>query len=141
VLLSNRGQGESSWDSAFHLTRVAQRSLLTHQRSSKEYPDDRPKRPCERLCNRESKRTGGADHCAACHAKILPSPQLSTDQNKAFIAELEVLEQAVIEWRVTNTTKSGNLRGQGIPYADAGACCEAAVQETNLVGVFHCGRV
>jgi hypothetical protein len=44
---------------------------------------------------------------------------LSTDQIKELIAELEVpLDPAVIEWRVTNTTKSGKPRGQVIPYAD-----------------------
>jgi hypothetical protein len=44
--------------------------------------------------------------------------QFSTDQMKELIAELEVpFDPAVIEWRVTNTTKSGKLRGQVIPYA------------------------
>src|SRR5262245_24838048 len=46
-------------------------------------------------------------------------PQFSPDQIKALIAELEVpFDPAVIEWRLTNTTKSGKLRGQVIPYAD-----------------------
>src|SRR5215469_17499853 len=46
-------------------------------------------------------------------------PQFSTDQIKELIAELEVpFDPAAIEWRVTNTTKSGKLRGQVIPYAD-----------------------
>src|SRR5215469_12807688 len=46
-------------------------------------------------------------------------PQFSIDQIKHFVAELEVpFDPAVIEWRVTNTTKSGKLRGQVIPYAD-----------------------
>jgi len=52
---------------------------------------------------------------------IRPStvPQFSTDEIKHFIAELEVpFDPAVIEWRVTNTTKSGKFRGQLIPYAD-----------------------
>jgi hypothetical protein len=43
----------------------------------------------------------------------------SIDEIKHFIAELEVpFDPAVIEWRVTNTTKSVKLRGQVIPYAD-----------------------
>jgi hypothetical protein len=46
-------------------------------------------------------------------------PQFTADQIKELIAELEVpFDPAVIEWRVTNTTKSGKLRGQVIPYAD-----------------------
>jgi hypothetical protein len=43
--------------------------------------------------------------------------QFWTDQFKELIAELEVpFDPAVIEWRQTNTTKSGKLRGQVIPY-------------------------
>jgi hypothetical protein len=46
-------------------------------------------------------------------------PQFSADQIKELIAELEIpFDPAVIEWLVTNTTKSGKLRGQVIPYAD-----------------------
>ena len=46
-------------------------------------------------------------------------PRFSVDQMKELIAELEVpFDPAIIEWRVTNTTKSGKLRGQVIPYAD-----------------------
>src|SRR5215831_16261193 len=46
-------------------------------------------------------------------------PQFSLDQIKELIAELEVpFDPSLIEWRVTNTTKSGKLRGQVIPYAD-----------------------
>ena len=45
--------------------------------------------------------------------------QFSTDQTKELVAELEVpFDLSLIEWRVTNTTKSGKLRGQVIPYAD-----------------------
>jgi hypothetical protein len=48
--------------------------------------------------------------------------RFSVDQVKELIAELEVpFDPAVIEWRVTNTTKSGKLRGQVIPYADSRA--------------------
>jgi hypothetical protein len=48
-----------------------------------------------------------------------PGPPFSSDQIRDFIAELEVpFDPAVIEWRVTNTSKSGKLRGQVIPYAD-----------------------
>src|SRR5215467_10161450 len=46
-------------------------------------------------------------------------PQFSLDQIKELIAELEVpFYPSLIEWRVTNTTKSGKLRGHVIPYAD-----------------------
>src|SRR5215472_18591064 len=46
-------------------------------------------------------------------------PRFSLDQIKEPIAELEVpFDPSLIEWRVTNTTKSGKLRGQVIPYAD-----------------------
>jgi hypothetical protein len=49
----------------------------------------------------------------------LANPQFSIEEVKLFLAELEVpFDPAVIEWRVTNTTKSGKLRGQVIPYAD-----------------------
>ena len=41
-------------------------------------------------------------------------PQFSTDQIRELIAELEVpFDPAVIEWRVTNTTKSGKTPGTG----------------------------
>jgi len=46
-------------------------------------------------------------------------PQFSPEQIKELIAELEVpFHPEVIEWRVTNTTKTGKPRGQVIPYAD-----------------------
>jgi hypothetical protein len=52
-------------------------------------------------------------------AAISPSVQFSTDQIKGLVAELEVpFDPAVIEWRVTNTSKSVKFRGQVIPYAD-----------------------
>src|SRR5579864_4701340 len=46
--------------------------------------------------------------------------QFSLVEIKEFIAALEVpFDPAVIEWRVTNTSKGdGRLRGQVIPYAD-----------------------
>lgn len=46
--------------------------------------------------------------------------QFSPEQIKRFVDLLEIpFDGAVIEWRVTNTTnRSGNLRGQVIPYAD-----------------------
>lgn len=49
-----------------------------------------------------------------------PSLVLTPDQIKEFVAALEVpFDTAVIEWRVTNTTRSGSpARGQVIPYAD-----------------------
>jgi hypothetical protein len=54
-------------------------------------------------------------------APMRPSiaPQFSSEEIKHFVAELEVpFDPAVIEWRVTNTTKSEKLRGQVIPCAD-----------------------
>jgi hypothetical protein len=60
-------------------------------------------------------------HSVVAPAMIRPSTgqQFSNDRIKELIAELEVpFDPAVIEWRVTNTTKSGKLRGQVIPYAD-----------------------
>jgi hypothetical protein len=54
--------------------------------------------------------------------RLTTAPQFSIDEIKHFISELEVpFDPAVIEWRVTNTTKSGKLRGQVIPYADSRA--------------------
>jgi hypothetical protein len=61
---------------------------------------------------------------------IAPAPSPSwnaathytTEQIKEFVALLEVpFEPAVIEWRVTNTSKgkvNGSLRGQVMPYSD-----------------------
>src|ERR1051326_1276955 len=41
------------------------------------------------------------------------------EEVKAFVSRLEVpFEPAVINWRVTNTSKNGKLRGMVIPYAD-----------------------
>jgi hypothetical protein len=60
-------------------------------------------------------------HMTVPPAPMKPStgPQFSNEEIKRLIAELEVpFDSAVIEWRVTNTTKSGKLRGQVIPYAD-----------------------
>ena len=54
---------------------------------------------------------------------LSPGPnttQYTAEQITEFVAILEVpFDPAVIEWRVTNTTKgSGHSRGQVIPYAD-----------------------
>ena len=48
------------------------------------------------------------------------SAQFSPEQVRRFVEQLEVpFDSSVIEWRVTNTSKSnGRLRGQVIPYAD-----------------------
>jgi len=48
------------------------------------------------------------------------SSPLPPEKVKEFVAALEIpFDPAVIEWRVTNTSKSGNpLRGQVVPYAD-----------------------
>src|SRR5215471_12242937 len=54
-------------------------------------------------------------------ATMSPSsgPRFSPDQIKELIAELEVpFDPSLIEWRVTNTSKSGKLREKVIPYAD-----------------------
>jgi Rad52/22 family double-strand break repair protein len=45
--------------------------------------------------------------------------QFAPDRVKDLVAELQIpFDPMVIEWRVTNTTKSGRIRGQVIPYAD-----------------------
>lgn len=46
--------------------------------------------------------------------------QFSPEEVRRFVEQLEVpFDPSVIEWRVTNTSKSnGRLRGQVIPYAD-----------------------
>lgn len=51
---------------------------------------------------------------------IASAAQFTPEQIRRFVDLLEIpFDGAVIEWRVTNTTKrSGNLRGQVIPYAD-----------------------
>src|SRR5260370_31921446 len=50
----------------------------------------------------------------------IPSALTSTATKiRALIANLEVpFHPWVIEWRVTNTSKGGSLRGQVMPYAD-----------------------
>lgn len=54
------------------------------------------------------------------HATFGQTAQFSPEQIHRFVEQLEVpFDPSVIEWRVTNTTKSsGRLRGQIIPYAD-----------------------
>jgi hypothetical protein len=48
----------------------------------------------------------------------MPQLQFTADQIKDFVSQLEIpFDPAVVEWRVTNTTKDKN-RGQVIPYAD-----------------------
>ena len=45
--------------------------------------------------------------------------QLSSERIKELVGELQIpFDLAVIEWRVTDTTKNGKPRGQVIPYAD-----------------------
>jgi len=47
------------------------------------------------------------------------SLRLSRQEIKDFCGALEVpFDPGVIDWRVTNTSKNGKLRGQVIPYAD-----------------------
>ena len=46
-------------------------------------------------------------------------PSFTPEQVNRVCADLEVpFDPRVIEWRVTNTTKAGNLRGHVMPYAD-----------------------
>lgn len=65
-----------------------------------------------------------ANHSPETHAVHLP-PEFSSNQRfsqqeiKDLCACLEVpFDPGVIDWRVTNTSKNGKLRGQVIPYAD-----------------------
>jgi hypothetical protein len=66
----------------------------------------------------------GTDHSGgSAPAAMASAPGLfAPDQIKQFVALLEVpFDPAVIEWRVTNTSKgkaNGSLRGQVMPYAD-----------------------
>jgi len=64
------------------------------------------------------------NHSPETHSVHLP-PQSSGNERfpqqeiKDFCAALEVpFDPRVIDWRVTNTSKNGKLRGQVIPYAD-----------------------
>ncbi len=69
----------------------------------------------------ERKNPSGVDHSTPpTHVLTGPRPQLLPERVQELVAELEVpFDPAVIEWRVTNTTKDQNLpRGQVIPYAD-----------------------
>ena len=48
----------------------------------------------------------------------IPSP-FTSDQIKSYVSRLEVpFEVSVLNWRVTNTSKNGKLRGMVVPYAD-----------------------
>ena len=65
-----------------------------------------------------------ANHSLETHAVHLP-PEFSGNQRfsqqeiKDSCAALEIpFDPGVIDWRVTNTSKNGKLRGQVIPYAD-----------------------
>ena len=65
-----------------------------------------------------------ANYSTGTHAVPVP-PEFSGNQRfsqqeiKDFCAALEIpFDPGVIDWRVTNTTKNGKLRGQVIPYAD-----------------------
>ena len=66
-----------------------------------------------------------ANYSPETHAVPVLLPEFSGNQwfsqqeIKGFCAALEVpFDPGVIEWRVTNTTRNGKLRGQVIPYAD-----------------------
>lgn len=66
-----------------------------------------------------------ANHPPETHAACLIPTEFSANQRfsqqeiKDFCAALEVpFDPRVIDWRVTNTSKNGKLRGQVIPYAD-----------------------
>ena len=73
---------------------------------------------------KDSAAADAANHSPETHAVHLP-PELSRNQGlsqqeiRDFCADLEVpFDPGVIDWRVTNTSKNGRLRGQVIPYAD-----------------------
>jgi len=71
-------------------------SLLTLKASTKEYPNDRPKRPCERLCNRESKGAGRADDSATCRDQTVNwfAHLERRDRNDPlFVEALDVIEE------------------------------------------------
>jgi hypothetical protein len=56
---------------------------------------------------------------AAALPVIAMSPQFTAERLKNLVVALEVpFDPSVIEWRITNTTKNGSLRGQIVPYAD-----------------------
>jgi len=65
-----------------------------------------------------------ANHSPETHVVHLPpeflgSQRFSQQEIKDFCAALEVpFDPRVIDWRVTNTSKNGKLRGQVVPYAD-----------------------
>jgi hypothetical protein len=67
---------------------------------------------------------GAASHSAEAHVVHLPpgfsdNPRFSQQEIKDLCAALEIpFDPRVIDWRVTNTSKNGKLRGQVIPYAD-----------------------
>lgn len=43
----------------------------------------------------------------------------TSDEIKSFVAKIEIpFDPSVINWRVTNTSKNGKLRGMVLPYAD-----------------------
>lgn len=69
----------------------------------------------------EHENPNGVDHSAPpTHVLTGARPQFLPERVQELVAELEVpFDPAVIEWRVTNTTKDQNpARGQVIPYAD-----------------------
>ena len=78
--------------------------------------------------NGHSKKDPAAADAANCspEAYAVPMPpgcsgnqRFSQQEIKDFCAALETpFDPGVIDWRVTNTTKNGKLRGQVIPYAD-----------------------
>lgn len=52
-------------------------------------------------------------------AEFSGNPRFSQQEIKDFYAALEIpFDPGVIDWRVTNTSKNGKLRGQVVPYAD-----------------------
>jgi hypothetical protein len=65
-----------------------------------------------------------ANYAPETHAVRVPpefsgSQRFSQQEIKDFCSALEIpFDPGVIDWRVTNTTKNGKLRGQVLPYAD-----------------------
>jgi hypothetical protein len=73
---------------------------------------------------KDSAAAEAANYSPETHAvPVLPEfsghQRYSQQEIKDFCAALEIpFDPGVIDWRVTNTTKNGKLRGQVIPYAD-----------------------
>jgi hypothetical protein len=78
-----------------------------------------------------------ANYSPETHAVHVPefsgNQRFSQQQIKNFCAALEIpFDSEVIDWRVTNTSKNGKLRGQVIPFGQNNnpsqySCCSGLV--------------